>query len=427
MSGICEYLCRTVPKPIVDSWFGDAEIADMTGDTCVIRTTARFKKDMIQSRYVASLQDALRELFGRTYNVSIAFEEGAASASEGDGGSDRSEFSFDRFVVGESNRFAAAAARAVADSPGKVYNPLFLYGPSGMGKTHLLYAIMNQVKKEHPEYIIRAFSAEQFTNELVSAIQNKDTSEFHEKYRQADLLLIDDIQFIAGRDFSQTEFFHTFNILYEQGHQIVLTSDRPPRQFDFKMLEERLITRFEWGLTVDIKPPDLETRVAIVRSKAQRLGMMMPDAVAEYIARTMTANVRQLEGTVKKIMAHRDLMNKEVSIETAEEAIGDLIRENPGLNPTPPMIISAVCSFYRLDERQLLGKGRQADLVMARQMSMYLIRSLTAMSLDQIGDKVFGRDHTTVMHAIKQVEARRSVDASFDNDVKTIIENIRGN
>ncbi len=423
LSFIVSYLGREMPSTVLHTWFDDAQVLSLENSRITLLTTAEFKRDVIAGRYAPLIQAALFELFGTPFDVDVVLES-LPEPPKASQPSDRTEFIFDRFVVGDSNKFAAAAARAVAESPGHAYNPLFIYGGSGLGKTHLLYAIMNHIRKTHPEFLIRDFSAEAFTNDLVSALQEKRTAEFHEKYRMANLLLVDDIQFIGGRNFSQEEFFHTFNTLYEANHQIVLTSDRPPK--DMPALEERLRTRFECGLIVDIQPPDFETRMAIVKSKAARLGLLLSDDVTIYLATVITANVRQLEGSVKKMAAFRDLMNNSIDLEMAERAISDLLKENPGLNPTPSMIITQVASFYGIEERDILGKNRQADVANARQVCMYLTRSLTSMSYKDIGVKVFRRDHSTVMYAVEKVEEQRASDSQFNKTIQLLMENIRG-
>lgn len=423
-------LCLHMARSVVDAWFADASVVSFDGGTLFICSPADFKRDIIISRYIPALTAAARNVIGREVEVRVvprpetAGDPLPAANGRASGFGERREFVFETFVVGESNKFAYSASRAVADSPGTAYNPLFLYGGSGLGKTHLLYAIKQRIGQSRPDFRVQAFSAEQFTNELVTAIQTKRQAEFREKYRVGDALLVDDIQFIARSDFSQQEFFHTFNTLYDEGRQIVITSDRPPRELQF--LEERLRTRFEWGLIVDINQPDFETRKAIVQQKAQGAGLILPADVSEFIAQMITANVRQLEGMVKKLLASRDLMGKPINLETAQEAITDLMRENPGLNPTPGLILGEICNFFHLDEVQVTGKSRQAELVQARQVAMYLIRTMTDLSLENIGEKIFSRDHSTVMHAIKRVEEQRERNAAFDNDIKTLIENIRG-
>ena len=332
------------------------------------------------------------------------------------------QFSFDNFVVGPSNRIAHSAAIAVSKTPGQVYNPLFIYGPPGVGKTHLLYAIANGIRKENPDANIVYIKGDQFTNELIDAIKNGKNIEFRSKYREADLFLVDDIQFIAGKESTQEEFFHTFNKLYEEHKQIVLTSDRKPD--DMLTLEERLRSRFLWGLTADINPPDYETRMAILKNKAKQLGLQLDDDVCNYIASNITSNVRQIEGTVKKILAYRDLNNMPLTLDNITKVISDMFKNEGNALPTPGLIISQVCKFYNLDESVLRGTQKNKGTAEARQVAMYLIRKLTNLSLPDIG-KEFNKDHSTVLYAIRKVEvALKSEDKSLQNNIRDITANV---
>jgi chromosomal replication initiator protein len=426
-------LSRGMPKTVVEAWFSDASVISSDNQILRLCVPAEHKRGVIEARYIPALKDAMHSLTDLSYEIQLEAEHppqtqnesAGAQSAVGAGNGRRCDFVFDSFVVGESNKFAFLKAQAVAKSPGATpHNPLFLYGGSGLGKTHLLYAILNHVKAERPDFNILFFRAEEFTSGLSAAIASKTTADFKELYRSADLLLVDDIQFIGKTDFAQEEFFHTFNALLDDGKQVVVTSDKPPR--DLPRLVDRLRTRFESGGPTDIKPPDFETRIAIVNSKARSFGVRLSPEVTEYLAQTITSNVRQIEGAVKKLLAIHDLMDTPIDLHAAQEAIADMIRESPGLNPTPQLILSEVASFYKLDEPQITGKGRQASLVIARQTAMYLIREMTSMSLEQIGDKVFSRDHSTVSHSIQRVEERRKEDADYDNDLKSIVENIRG-
>ena len=300
-------------------------------------------------------------------------------------------------MVGSSNRYAYSAARAVADIPGRAgYNPLFIYGESGLGKTHLLYAIAHTIHANHPDYKIVYIKGDTFTNELVAAIREGRNQQFREKYREADVFLMDDVQFIAGRESTQEEMFHTFNTLYEAGHQIVFTSDRPPKEL--LRLDQRLQTRFEQGLPADIKPPDYETRMAIIKTKAVRMGLDLPEFLLQLIAENITANVRQIEGTINKIMAYRDLMGATVDKDTVVRAVKDMFKEKSDILPTADVIIDEVCKFYNIEPTILRGQGRSKDIVLARQIAMYQIRRMTNLSLDEIGQEFSGRDHSTVIH-----------------------------
>ena len=336
------------------------------------------------------------------------------------------KYTFDTFVVGSNNNLAHAAALAVAESPGEIYNPLFIYGGVGLGKTHLMHAIAHFILKNNPSAKILYVSSETFTNELIDAIRNKNnitTTEFREKYRNNDVLLIDDIQFIIGKESTQEEFFHTFNALYEAKKQIVLTSDRPPKEIN--TLEERMKTRFEWGLLADIQPPDFETRIAIIRDKAVKMSIELPDEVSNYIAENIQSNIRQLEGAVKKIKAMHELMGERITVSLAENAIDALRTENPGLNPTPERIMEAVANYFYIPVEQMISKDRSKDVAYPRQMAMYMIRQELEYSFPDIA-KIFKRDHTTVMHACNKIEEERKKSRQTEDVIKKLHNNIRG-
>lgn len=390
----------------LSTWFDDARAVALEGDCLVIHTPSNFKKDIISSRYVSAIQKALRELFSTDFDV-VVLGEGELDGYESNRGDflpGTEEYTFDTFVVGSSNKFAWSAAKAVADAPGKPkgYNPLFLYGESGLGKTHLLYAIAHAIHAKHPDYRIVYIKGDAFTNELITAIQGGKNQEFREKYRAADVFLMDDVQFIAGRQASQEEMFHTFNTLYEQGKQIVFTADRPPKEM--LRLDDRLKTRFEWGLPVDIQPPDYETRVAIIKNKAISRGMNLPEPVLSFIAENITANVRQIEVTVNKILAFQELLGQQVDVDTVTRAVRDMFKDKQDFMPSPDTIIEEVGKFYNIDPLDIKGQARTKDTVMARQVAMYEIRRMTNLSLKEIGRVFNGRDHTTAMHSIERVE-----------------------
>ena len=312
------------------------------------------------------------------------------------------EFTFETFVVGPSNKLAYAASVSVAEHPAQNYNPLLIYGDSGLGKTHLIYAIANVIRRNDPRSKIAYVKGDDLTNELVDAIREGKTAEMREKYRQADLLLVDDVQFIAGKKQTQEEFFHTFNTLYESGRQIVLTSDRPPSEMT--QLEDRLRTRFEWGLLVDVAPPDFETRLAIVKNKAALLGMELPDKISAYIAENVTANVRQLEGHHQQDPGLQGSAGQRHRRRNRHRAIQDMLRRSNEYVPTPEAILEYISKYYSLDESVIRGQQRVRDAVSARQIAMYLIRSMTNLSLDEIGKVFDNRDHSTVLYSIQQIE-----------------------
>lgn len=410
----------------IKTWFDDVRAIALEENRFVICSPDPVNRDVIRQRYVTAIQRALKELFSADLEVIVLGEEDLSSFTGDKQASDflpgTEEYTFERFVVGSSNKFAHAAARQVADAPGKSYNPLFIYGESGLGKTHLLYAIAHTVHQNHPDYKIVYIKGDTFTNELIQAIREGRNQEFREKYRGADIFLMDDVQFIAGRDSTQEEMFHTFNSLYEGKKQIVFTSDRPPKEM--MRLEDRLKTRFEWGLLIDIQPPDYETRMAIIKNKAIRMGVDLPNPVLEYIAENITANVRQIEGTVNKIMALRELEGNDVDSTTVVRAVRDMFKDKSDILPSSDVIIREVCKFYNIEEYALRGQSRVKDTAVARQIAMFLIRSQTHLSLNEIGREFDNRDHTTVLHAIKRVEKMMKDDADLTEIIKDIKTNI---
>ena len=410
----------------VSSWFDDAEVVELNDEHLILYSPSDFRREIIRRRCTDYIQDALKEVFNSNAKL-IVFGDEELTAHKNKGKTNTSldfapQFSFENFVVGPSNRFAHGAAIAVTNNPGQVYNPLFIYGPAGVGKTHLLYAIANGIRKVNPQAKIVYIKGDQFTNELIEALSKGRNVEFRSKYREADLFLIDDIQFIAGKESTQEEFFHTFNKLYEERKQIVMTSDRKPS--DMLTLEDRLKTRFEWGLLADIQPPDYETRMAILKNKAKTLGMDLPDDVCNYIAINITNNVRQIEGTVKKIMAYRNLTDMPMDLPNISRAIDDMFKSEGNALPTPSLIISQVCKFYSIEEAVLRGTLKNKGTAEARQIAMYLIRQMTNLSLPDIG-REFSRDHSTVLHSIRKVEvALKGGNTSMQDNIRDITANI---
>ena len=429
-TNVLEHMSGTLSETTIRTWFDEVTVVTMEDSAFVLHCGNEFKKKTIEARFLSYIRDALRDLFSADFEIKILNDEqlsayhGVAPDYPGDL-NDSGAFTFETYVVGPSNKLAYAAAHAVSERPGVNYNPLFIYGDSGLGKTHLLYAIAHGLKKNHPDAKIVYIKGDDFTNELVASIREGKNAEFREKYRQATLLLVDDVQFIAGKEQTQEEFFHTFNSLYEAGKQIVLTSDRPPREMT--KLEDRLRTRFEWGLMVDVTPPDYETRLAIVKNKSAMLGVKLSDPVTDLIAENVTANVRQIEGTLNKILAYYDLMGSAMSQEDILRAIRDMIKKNNEYIPTAQAVVNYICSTYHIDEDVLRGQSRGREVVTARQIAMYLMRRMICMNLVDIGKEFGDRDHTTVLHSLDKVEKQMRSDPAFAEMVKQITTNINAN
>ncbi len=334
-----------------------------------------------------------------------------------------SEYKFENFIVGSSNKFAYAACTAVAKKPAHAYNPLFIYGPSGLGKTHLLYAITNEIQKKNPDFNIIYIKGEEFTNQMIESIGRGTTKKFRERYRKADVLLIDDVHFIAGKDSTQEEFFHTFNDLYEHKKQIILTSDRPAK--DIQHLEERLRTRFEWGLTADIQPPDFELRVAIMKNKAELLGKTLSDDVLSLLAEKLTRNIRQMEGAIKKIIAYSYLSGEEITTQMAMFCISDLSTGNDTVKVTPEKIVERVSSKYSVATQDIYTKKRTNEISRARHICIYLLRKISDMSYPKMAS-LFGRDHATIMSSYKVIEREIKNNSSFEIEINELIKEITG-
>ena len=417
---------QTMTKTTISTWFSDAEPVALEENRFILFIPTDFKKEIVESRYLPDIKKALYDLFSADLDVVILSQEERGKYTKRDSASrflpGTEDYTFERFVVGNSNKFAHAAAMAVAERPAESYNPLFIYGESGLGKTHLLYAIAHTIHNAHPDYKIVYIRGDAFTNELIRAIREGKNQEFRDKYRSADVFLMDDVQFIAGRDSTQEEMFHTFNNLYEEKKQIVFTSDRPPKEM--LRLEDRLKTRFEWGLLADIQPPDYETRVAIIKNKAIRMGVELPEEVLTYVAENITSNVRQIEGTVNKILAFRDLLGSNVDAKAVTRAVRDMFKDTTDILPSADVIIEEVCKFYNIEEEALRGQSRTKETSQARQIAMFLIRSMTKLSLKDIGKEFQNRDHTTVIHSIERIEKLSKSNPEIAEVVKDIRSNV---
>lgn len=399
----------------------------------VVLSSSDFKANIIRSKFMDLLNEAFEETLGFPIKVEIISNKETPSNKKEEvkkepvfsKGIGMEELTFDTFVVGSSNKFAYAASQAVATNPGQAYNPLFIYGNSGLGKTHLLNAICAEIYKENPTAKIIYTKGDDFTNELVTSLGKNAMSEFHEKYRTADVLLMDDIQFIGGKTQTQEEFFHTFNTMYEDNKQIVLTSDRPPKEI--LRLEDRLKTRFEWGLLADIQPPDIETRMAIIKRKADFYHLDLPDDVVQYIAEKIKNNVRQLEGTVKKINAYYVINDQKPSIMTAQKAIQDILSDNQPVPVTIDKILNEVARTYGISVENITSDKRNADISKARQAAMYIVREVTSLSMEKIGEAFGNKHHSTVIYNIRECEKDMEQNTSVRSTIQTIINNVNNN
>ena len=425
-SRILNILGDDLTSTAISTWFDDCRAVELSNGRLYLHTPSVFKKGVIETRFAVKIKDALSELFSGNFDVVILDDEGLELMNEAANTPDSlgfEEYTFEHFVVGNTNKFAHAAAMAVAEGQQKQnFNPLFIYGESGLGKTHLLHAIQHSVEKNFPHFHIIFVTGEDFTNELINAVRREKNVEFREKYRNADLLLIDDIQFIARSIATQEEMFNTFNALFGLGKQIVFTSDRPPQEIH--TLEDRLKTRFESGLMADIKPPDDALRIAIIKNKAEQLGVLLPDDVTDYIADNLNSNIRQLEGAVKMIIAYRDIMDDDITVESVKARLKDMFKGTHDLIPTIDVIIEETAKFYSITSEDIKGQSRTRDTTVARQISMYLIRKLTNFSLKDIGAVFEGRDHSTVLSSIKRIEKKMSESDDFSGRIRDITSNI---
>ena len=388
-----------------------------------------FHRQTLIRGYLPKLEEAYDAVLGTNFETLFIIPEANEKQKEKMLGEETSvdtgyEFTFDTFIVGSSNKFAHAASLAVAQNPSSAYNPLFIYGNSGLGKTHLLYAIGNEITRTNKNSKVIYIKGEDFANEIIQSIMNKTTAEFRQKYRQTDVLLVDDIQFIGGKDSTQEEFFHTFDALYEAKKQIVLSSDRPPK--DIKVLTERLRSRFEMGLLADIQPPDYETRIAIIKRKAEITGLKISNDMCEYIANKLKTNIRQLEGVVKKLMARYNLTKEPMTLSTVNETISEILNDDTPPELTVEKIVDEVARTFGVDSDDIRSKkSRRANINKPRQLAIYIVRELTTLSMENIGKEFGGRHYTTIVYTVQQVEEDIKNDPSLRDTVEDIIKNIR--
>lgn len=423
-----------------DTWFSTIKAKTIDETTLLIETPDDFFKSWIVEHYRTLLEELLKA--HANYLITIEFsvnnqlvsevthtklhklEQGFQSFKEVDTTQARlnDRFTFDNFVIGPSNRFSCAASLAVAESPAKAYNPLFIYGPVGLGKTHLIQAISHKIAQIHPQQKICYMTSEKFTNELIDAIRHRSTAQFRKKYREIDVLLIDDIHFIAGKESTQEEFFHTFNYLHDNRKQIIITSDRPPKEIS--NLEERLTSRFAWGLITDIQPPNFETRMAILRKKVEAESINVPDDVIYFIADQIKTNIRELEGALIRVVAYALLEEKQPTLDLAKNVLKDLVKETLK-TISIDMVQRAVCDFYKIPITELRAKRRTKNIVVPRQVAMYLSRQLTHLSLPEIGNSFGGKDHTTVLHACKKIDTERQTDVSIKQAIEQLTTDLK--
>ncbi|WP_112179020.1 MULTISPECIES: chromosomal replication initiator protein DnaA [Paraliobacillus] len=436
-----ESIKEKVSKPSYDTWLKNTSADSITDDTLIVSAPNEFARDWLESRYTELISDALFDVTGAKLKTKFIIPESEGSIDDTVqtnrkmprvNQQDNNEFpktmlndkyTFDTFVIGTGNRFAHAASLAVAEAPAKAYNPLFIYGGVGLGKTHLMHAIGHYVLDHNPSAKVVYLSSEKFTNEFINSIRDNKAVNFRNKYRNVDVLLIDDIQFLAGKEQTQEEFFHTFNTLHEESKQIIISSDRPPKEIP--TLEDRLRSRFEWGLITDITPPDLETRIAILRKKAKAEGLDIPNEVMLYIANQIDTNIRELEGALIRVVAYSSLVNKDVDASLAAEALKDIIPSSRPKVVTIAAIQEIISERYNIRLDEFAAKKRTKSVAFPRQIAMYLSRELTDFSLPKIGEEFGGRDHTTVIHAHEKISKLLSTDELLHRDIEEIKERLK--
>jgi len=431
-----EKIEEKISKPSFDTWLKNTKAEALEKDTLVVSAPNEFARDWLENQYTDLISDIIGEITGSRLKTKFIIPDITPEVEElkpipkvKDTANDfpktmlNPKYTFDTFVIGAGNRFAHAASLAVAEAPAKAYNPLFIYGGVGLGKTHLMHAIGHYVLEHNPKAKVVYITSEKFTNEFIDGIMDNKTTSFRNKYRNVDVLLIDDIQFIAGKESTQEEFFHTFNTLHEESKQIIISSDRPPKEIP--TLEDRLRSRFEWGLITDITPPDLETRIAILNKKAKADGLDIPNEVMLYIANQIDTNIRELEGALIRVVAYSSLVNKDIDASLAADALKDIIPSNKPKVVTILGIQEAVGEKYNVKLEDFAAKKRTKSIAFPRQIAMYLSREMTDFSLPKIGEEFGGRDHTTVIHAHEKISKLLEKDSDFNRDIEDLKETIK--
>ena len=427
---VCSYCKSKITDVAYNTWIVRIKPLDLNFDenTAYLLVPNDFHRQTITRCYIPLLNEAFEAIFDNKFKIELKtpdeIGEKEIVKKEAEETNNNYEYTFDTFIVGSSNNFAHAACMAVATNPSNAYNPLFLYGNSGLGKTHLLYAIGNEIRKTHPDYKVIYIKGEDFSNEIIQSILNKTTPQFRQKYRQTDVLLVDDIQFIGGKESTQEEFFHTFDALYDAKKQIVLSSDRPPKEI--KVLTDRLRSRFEMGLLADIQAPDFETRMAIIKRKAEIIGLDLSDDLCAYIANKLKTNIRQLEGVVKKLMARYNLTKEKPTLSIVNESISDILNDDTPPELTVEKIVDEVSRTFGVDSDDLRSqKSRRANINKPRQIAIYIVRELTTLSMENIGKEFGNRHYSTIVYTVQQVEKDIKNDPSLRDTVEDIIKNIR--
>ena len=427
-SVVMDSLSQELTQTAINTWFSDCTPIEINNNTLIVHTTSDFKRSIIQARFEKTICAKLYDLFSCPFELVVLagddelleYREKRPSAEEMP---EMDGYTFDRFIVGPSNKFAHAAAIAVSQNPGKVYNPLIIYGNSGLGKTHLLLAIGQTIRHNNPGAKIAYVKGEEFVNQMVKSIGTGTAENFRQKYRNIDCLIIDDIQFLKGKEQTQVEFFHTFNALKDADKQIIISSDRPPREIE--TLEDRLRSRFDQGLTADIQTPDLETRMAILRTKAASDNIVLPTEVITLLATNIATNIREIEGAYNKIVAYTSLMHMPITVETAQKVLSDMGNDIKTRTITYEGIIKVVADHYNVKQDELFNKKRTQNIAFPRQVAMYLCRELADLSYPRIGELFGGRDHTTVIHAYEKISNFKNSNLAFQNELQEIIEILR--
>ena len=423
---IKEKLKTEINESAYKAWFANMELEEVNGEDVYFNIPNTFTQHWITEHFMEELNSSIKSVTGEFYKVHFLVNKKKDTETYQQEEKEQEKvqkpllhdkYTFNNFVVGDNNKFAYAAAMAVSNAPGREYNPLFIYGGVGLGKTHLLQATGNKVYSQYPNLKILYTQTEEFLNEMIKSIQEYSTVQFKQKYREIDLLLIDDIHFLSGKERLQEEFFHTFNALFEAKKQIVITSDRPPKEISG--LEDRVISRFHWGLMVDLQPPDFETRLAILRSKIQSDNIQISDSVVNYIASNIKSNIRELEGCLIKLLAHSSIYKTDINVELAKRILIDFIKEKEK-RITLERIINAVSEFYNIDSKEIKGDKRSKSVAQARQIAIYLARNLTNLSLKEIGNDFGKRDHSTILHSFNKIENLTRKNKRIKGDIETI-------